>query len=70
MLVITRRPNEALMIEDEVEIIVLGVKGRQVRLGVRAPKKIQVHRKEVYDRNVAKKIAASEPMEVEEEVNT
>ncbi|MGB6976994.1 MAG: carbon storage regulator CsrA [Gammaproteobacteria bacterium] len=65
MLVITRRPNEAIMVEDKVEIVVLGVKGRQVRLGIRAPKEIQVHRKEVYERK-AGMITAQETEEVED----
>jgi carbon storage regulator len=64
MLVITRRPSEAIMIEDAVEIVVLAVKGKQVRLGIRAPKEVQVHRKEVYERK--KGIAAAkEPEEVQ-----
>jgi carbon storage regulator len=50
MLILTRRINEALMIGDEVTVTVLGVKGNQVRLGVDAPKTVQVHRQEVFER--------------------
>lgn len=48
MLVLTRRHNESIMIGDSVEVIVVEVKGDQVKLGIRAPKNIKVHRKEVY----------------------
>ena len=48
MLILTRRVGESLMIGDEVTVTVLGVKGSQVRIGVRAPEKIPVHREEVF----------------------
>ena len=50
MLILTRRGGESLMIGDEVTVTVLGVKGSQVRIGVRAPEKIPVHREEVFRR--------------------
>ena len=50
MLILTRRVGESLMIGDEVTVTVLGVKGSQVRIGVRAPEKIPVHREEVFKR--------------------
>lgn len=50
MLVLTRRVGETLCIGDDVTITVLAVKGYQVRLGVNAPKDVEVHREEIYNR--------------------
>ena len=50
MLILTRRVTELVCIGDEVKIVVLGIKGNQVRLGITAPKSIPVHREEVYER--------------------
>ncbi len=50
MLILTRRVGEAVMIGNEVTVIVLGVKGNQVRIGVNAPKDVAVHREEIYER--------------------
>ncbi|MCG8378033.1 MAG: carbon storage regulator CsrA [Proteobacteria bacterium] len=50
MLILTRRVGESLMIGDEVNVTVLGIRGNQVRIGVNAPKDVAVHREEIYDR--------------------
>ena len=50
MLILTRRVGESLMIGDDVNVTVLGVKGNQVRIGVNAPKDVAVHREEIYQR--------------------
>lgn len=50
MLILTRRVGETLNIGDDIEVTVLGVKGSQVRLGVKAPKDVSVHREEIYQR--------------------
>ena len=49
MLALTRKKGESVVIGDEVEVVVLSVTGEQVRLGIIAPKRIPVHRKEVYE---------------------
>jgi carbon storage regulator len=49
MLVLSRQRDEAIMIGDEVEITVVDIRGDKVRLGINAPRHIQVHRKEVYE---------------------
>jgi len=48
MLILTRKPTEEVIIDDDVTIAVLGVRGNQVRLGITAPRNRTVHRKEVY----------------------
>jgi len=50
MLILTRKVGESLVIGDDVSIIVLGVKGNQVRIGVDAPKSVSVHREEIYNK--------------------
>lgn len=48
MLVLTRREQEAIMIGDSIVVRVLEVRGDQVRLGIEAPRDVDVHREEVY----------------------
>lgn len=50
MLILTRKIGESLLIGDKVEITVLNIRGSQVKLGVKAPKEIAVHREEIYQR--------------------
>lgn len=50
MLILTRKVGEKLKIGDNIEVVVLGVKGNQVRIGVTAPRDVEVHRQEVYER--------------------
>ena len=50
MLILTRRVGEKVMVGDDVKLIILGVKGNQVRVGIEAPKNIAVHREEIYER--------------------
>jgi carbon storage regulator len=48
MLVLTRKPNQSIMIGDDIEVSVLAVKGEKVRIGIQAPREVPVFRKEVY----------------------
>ena len=50
MLILTRRIGETLRVGDDVKVTVLEVQGNQVRLGIEAPRSIEVHREEIYQR--------------------
>lgn len=49
MLVLSRKKNESIVINDDITIVVVEIRGDKVRLGVEAPKAVPVHRREVYD---------------------
>lgn len=49
MLVLSRQRDETIMIGDEVEITIVDIRGDKVRIGITAPRDVQVHRKEVYE---------------------
>lgn len=48
MLVLTRKNNESIQIGDDIEIKVLGIEGDQIKLGIEAPKSVDIYRKEIY----------------------
>ncbi|OAT81549.1 carbon storage regulator [Bacillus sp. MKU004] len=48
MLVLTRKTGEAIQLGEDIEISVVSVKGDQVKLGINAPKNVEIHRKEIY----------------------
>lgn len=49
MLVLSRKKNESIVINNDITIVVVEIRGDKVRLGVEAPKEVPVHRQEVYD---------------------
>jgi len=62
MLILTRRVGETLMIGDDVTVTVLGIRGNQVSCGIDAPKDVEVHREEIYNRiQDQKREAAGKP---------
>ncbi len=67
MLVLSRQRDESIMIGDDVEIIIVDVRGDKVRLGITAPKEIPVHRREIYDAIQREKKQKKELQEQEHE---
>ncbi len=59
MLVLTRKVNQSIIIGDDIEVIVLEVRGEQIRLGIKAPRSVIVHRKEIYEQIQEENKAAS-----------
>jgi carbon storage regulator len=67
MLILTRKSNESIIINDDIKITVLGDKGKGVRIGINAPKEIPVHREEVHKRiQKEKQNALTEPSNEDE----
>ena len=50
MLILTRNAGEEIAINDDIKVVVLGVRGGQVRIGIDAPFDVKVYRKEIYDK--------------------
>jgi len=48
MLILTRRETEALIIDDDIKLVILSIKGNQVRIGIEAPNEVKVWREEIY----------------------
>ena len=49
MLALSRKAGESIIINNDIEIVVLDVKGEQVKLGINAPKSVPIYRKEIYE---------------------
>ena len=49
MLVLARKINQSIMINDNIEVMILDIQGEQVKIGLRAPKSVKIFRKEVYE---------------------
>ena len=59
MLVLNRKKGETLIIADNIEVTIIEVQGEQVKVGIRAPKEIPIHRKEIYQAIIeANRVAA------------
>lgn len=63
MLVLSRKKNESIIINDDITIVVVEIRGDKVRLGIEAPKEVPVHRNEVYE---AIRKSAAEPRKTPE----
>lgn len=50
MLVLSRKKNESIIVDDNIEIVVVDISDDQVRLGIKAPRDVEIHRKEIYER--------------------
>ena len=48
MLVLSRKTKQSIMIGDDIEITIVSIEGEQVKLGISAPKHVEIHRKEIY----------------------
>ncbi len=60
MLILTRKQGESVAIGDDIQVTVVEIQGKQVRLGVRAPREISVHRQEIYEKIQQENIRASQ----------
>lgn len=48
MLVLTRKLNQSIKIGDDIEVTILAIEGEQIKIGIEAPKNVEIHRKEIY----------------------
>ena len=64
MLALTRKKSESIILNDNIEVIVLGIQGEQVKLGIVAPKHIPVHRKEIYEQIQSENLEATQHVNV------
>jgi len=62
MLVITRKADESIVINGNIEVIVVGISKDGVRLGIKAPREVQVHRREVFEAIAEANRAAAAPV--------
>lgn len=56
MLILTRKVGEKLIIDDNIEVVILEIKGNQIRVGIEAPKEISIFREEVYEKIQAEQV--------------
>ncbi len=60
MLVLARKLHESIRIGDEIEVSVVEIKGDQVKLGIKAPSRVTIHRQEVYDAIQRENVSAAD----------
>ena len=60
MLILTRKVTEKLMVGDEVTVTIVGISGNQVRIGINAPRDVEVHRQEIYEKILLERGEAKE----------
>ncbi len=60
MLILTRKRNESIIIDDNIEVVVIEADDGRVKLGINAPKSVKVHRKEVYESIVSENKEAAQ----------
>ena len=65
MLVLSRKKNETIVVDEHIRITVIEIRGDKVRLGIEAPKDLPVHREEVWAEINARDAAAAEPKTVQ-----
>lgn len=63
MLVLSRKPNESVIIGENIVVTVIEVRGDKVRLGIQAPREVAVHRQEVYDQIKSSEASGQAPQE-------
>ena len=64
MLVLSRKKDESIIINDHIRVTVVEVRGDKVRIGIDAPKDVTVHRQEVYDAIQNQRVAETEPVHI------
>lgn len=60
MLILTRKQGESVAIGDDIQVTVVEIQGKQIKLGVKAPREISVHRQEIYEKIQLENIRASQ----------
>jgi len=63
MLVLARKKNQSIIINDDIEILIVDINVEQVKLGIKAPKNVSIHRKEIYETIKAEMAHAAESSE-------